>query len=117
MACTNCKQRNKKTTDKIVSTSVADGEFKLRQNIGVLQINFGSGQFISPDNCNKELAIEFLKANPNRISLFESYPADWKELISDILSIEKTEDIQEAAGEIIVANKASKKARGGSKSK
>lgn len=59
------------------------GNFKLRNDIGVMQISFGDGQFISPSNATDEVCIEFLKANPNRISLFSEYPENWKSLIQN----------------------------------
>ena len=116
MTCTGCKKKNN-TVEKMVAESVQNSDFKLRKNIGVIQINFGDGLFISPDNCDNELAVQFLKANPNRISMFEAYPTNWKELISDPITEEKSEDIQEAAEESKVADKASKKVKDGKKSK
>ncbi len=85
--CSSCKDKfptyyQKLSTDGVDKlTMKTSGQFKLRTNIGVLQINFGDGKFISPQNCADEICIEFLRANPNRISLFSDYPANWKELI------------------------------------
>src|SRR5688572_17709306 len=78
--CNSCKdkftQYHRKLSESGVRLmTVKEGNFKLRDNIGVLQINFGNGLFISPSNSDDELCVEFLKVNPNRISLFEKYPA------------------------------------------
>lgn len=61
----------------------ASNQFKLRSNIGGVQINFGDGEFISTEHAPDNLCIEFLRANPNRISLFEVYPENWKDLINN----------------------------------
>ncbi|RAK21605.1 hypothetical protein B0I03_10537 [Flavobacterium aquaticum] len=88
--CSNCKNKHKKYFDKLQSEGVEllkpqveNSGFKLRNNIGVLGINFGGGKSITIDNAPDELCIEFLKANPNRISLFEVYPENWVELINN----------------------------------
>lgn len=87
--CSTCKDKFPTYYQKLVENGVerleikSNGNFKLRNDIGVLQINFGNGQFISQNNSTDELCIEFLKANPNRISLFSEYPENWKTLIQD----------------------------------
>lgn len=86
--CTSCKNKFQKYYDKLMIDGIEkmtikiDTNFKLRNDIGVLQINFGElfiSQYYAPD----DVCIGFLKANPNRISLFEKYPANWKELIQN----------------------------------
>jgi len=77
MACTSCKKKTE-ISEKFVPSV---GDFSLR-NTGVHQINFGSDLFISNANMTNQLAIQFLKENPNRISLFETFPANWKDLVN-----------------------------------
>jgi hypothetical protein len=87
--CSTCKDKfpiyYKKLKESGVEklTVLTTGNFKMRANIGVMEISFGNGQFISQTNASDEVCIEFLKANPNRISLFEKFPENWKELIQD----------------------------------
>lgn len=84
MPCTNCKKKNN-TVEKMTVTkdeTATVSKFKMRNNTGVHQISFGSGLFISNGNLTDELAFDFLKENPNRISLFEVFPEDWKELLN-----------------------------------
>lgn len=91
MACNGCKKKTIIET-KITSEEVFSSIFKMRKETGVFQINFGSGLFISSENTTDELAILFLKENPNRISLFETYPKNWKELISGQPTINKADE-------------------------
>lgn len=89
-ACSSCKDKFPKYYQELMSNGVekltqkTESNFKLRTNIGLLQINFGSGLFISQSEAPDELCLRFLKENPNRISLFEKYPENWKELINNI---------------------------------
>lgn len=76
MACNKCKQ---KTTVEVVESS---SNFKLR-DLGIHQISFGAGEYISNMNMSDELALAFLNENPNRISLFEKFPENWNELPTD----------------------------------
>ncbi|QIH37883.1 hypothetical protein G7A72_03290 [Flavobacterium sp. Sr18] len=85
--CTSCKNKFPTYYKKLVENGVekltakTESNFKLRDNIGVLQINFGDGNFISQTYAPDDLCIGFLKDNPARISLFEKYPENWMELI------------------------------------
>lgn len=56
---------------------MANCDFKLKDGVCVPMV-FGSDRYISNMNLTNELAIEFLTINPNRISLFVKYPADWQ---------------------------------------
>ena len=76
MACNKCKRKT--TIPDVENTS----NFKMR-DVGIHQISFGAGEYISNANITDELAISFLKENPNRISLFETFPANWKELLTN----------------------------------
>lgn len=84
MACTKCKKKT--TIESVVSSSEISPKpecrFRLKGIVGIIQMSFGSGQFISNANLTNELAINFLKANPNRISMFEVYPENWKDLLN-----------------------------------
>lgn len=55
--------------------------FLLKKSISARPMKFGSNVMVSNANLTDELAIEFLQINPNRISLFEKYPENWRELI------------------------------------
>ncbi|MCG2611505.1 hypothetical protein LZZ90_08290 [Flavobacterium sp. SM15] len=92
--CASCKDKFPTYYKKLAVNGVAkleillqpvdDTEFKLRANIGVVQINFGADEFISPTYAPADLCLKFLAVNPNRISMFESYPSNWKELINNM---------------------------------
>ena len=75
MACSSCKKRENR-----VFVTPTNSQFKFRDNTDLYPIEFGSGLMISNTNMSDELAFMFLKENPNRISLFEKYPENWKEL-------------------------------------
>lgn len=86
--CLSCKNTFKKIYNKLIVDGLEKliektTNFKLRDNIGVLQINFGDGNFISQTYAPDDLCIGFLKHNPARISLFEKYPENWMELIQN----------------------------------
>ena len=68
------------------------GQFQLRPDIGVVQINFGDGQYISQTHADDTVCIAFLKANPNRISMFQSYPSNWKDLLNDNIQLDDEEN-------------------------
>ncbi len=78
MGCNSCK---KKTAVAKQTVSNQSG-FSLRE-LGISQIGFGTAETISNSNMSDELALKFLNENPNRISLFETFPANWKALLSD----------------------------------
>jgi hypothetical protein len=93
--CTSCKDKFSEYYKKLIdsgitndveisnSESVIESNFKLRTDLGVTRITFDDGQFISQTECDDDVAIGFLQANPNRISMFEKYPENWKELIEN----------------------------------
>ncbi len=62
--------------------------FKFKRAIAQYKNKPTDSVSISNSNITDEKAIEFLKTNPDRISLFSSYPQNWKELIG----IETVED-------------------------
>ena len=68
MACNGCKKKTE-TSGKVKRINTSEA-FKLRQGIEFEQVGLS--------NPTDKMIIAFLKENPNRISLFESYPIDWK---------------------------------------
>ena len=71
------------TLKSMFMKGVIESDFKFKDNGVVLPLEFGSSILLSNANITNELAIEYLKINPNRIHLFEKYPENWKELIGD----------------------------------
>jgi hypothetical protein len=87
-ACLSCKNAFKKYYDKLMVDGIEvltdkTTNFKLRSDIGVLQIALNDGTFISQKNAPDDICIRFLSFNPNRIELFTKYPENWKELIQN----------------------------------
>ena len=56
-------------------------KFRLRAGITSLAMDFGSGEFFNNDTLTNDIAVRYLKINPNRIANFDLYPENWKELI------------------------------------
>ena len=83
--CASCpgklREYYQKLKSKFNQNRFIMSNFKLKKDVGVKQMSFGSSEFISNDNITDEKAIEFLKINPNRSILFEVIPENWKELI------------------------------------
>lgn len=70
--------------------------FKLRPEIGSLQMNFGSSECFNNNTLTDDIALRYLRINPNRIANFEVYPENWQELLEEIpteTEIEKKETI------------------------
>lgn len=66
----------------VVKYNSDKNNFKLRTDLGVSRITFDNGLYLSQEECDDVIAIGFLSANPSRISMFEKYPENWKELIT-----------------------------------
>lgn len=84
--CSNCKDKTKNYYDKLSENGIellteSNTQFKLRSDIGVSQIEF-NGMVISQSSTDDNTCIEFLKLNPARISLFEKYPENWRDLLT-----------------------------------
>ena len=58
-------------------------QFAFRPNIGHVETSFGSGEFIDNSSLTDELALAFLRVNPSRISMFEIYPKNWMQMLSN----------------------------------
>lgn len=77
---------NQEVTETIENQEVTK-KFKLKEGIVALQLDFGSAVWFNNDTLTDELALEYLKINPNRIVNFSVFPENWKELISTDNSI------------------------------
>ena len=56
-------------------------KFRLRAGITSLAIDFGSSELFNNDTLTNDIALRYLKINPNRIANFDLYPDNWEELI------------------------------------
>ena len=85
--CTSCKNKfqtyyQKLLIDGVERMTAKTSLFKLRSDIGVNHITTENGETISQSNADNKICLDFLKINPNRISLFEIYPENWLEIIN-----------------------------------
>lgn len=86
--CASCKEKVRNYYKKLrdhfkIKEIMANSKYRLKEDAGVMQMEFGSAEFISNDNITDEIAEQFLKINPNRIVVFEEFPEDWEDLISE----------------------------------
>lgn len=92
--CSSCQAKMKKyyerLKNKLNQKNKKMSQFLFKKDVGAMQMSFGSGQFISNDNMTDELAIEYLKINPNRNTMFSKKPENWEELIGEEQETEKT---------------------------
>ena len=68
-----------------ISVMEDTNKFKLASGV-LLQLGFGSSEFITASTCTDEKAIQVLKLKPKDIRFFTQYPDNWEELISDELA-------------------------------
>lgn len=110
--CINCPSKLKGYWDKLQQSGIyliqnkktmknQSSKFKIKEGIKFLQMDFGSSVFFNNETITDELAIEYLKKNPNRIVNFSTYPENWKSLIGvkeeeKILLFEKELTLAEA---------------------
>ena len=73
-----------------ISVMEDTNKFKLASGV-LLQLGFGSSEFITSATCTDEKAIQVLKLKPKDIRFFTQYPDNWEELISDELPKKVTE--------------------------
>ena len=73
-----------------ISVMEDTNKFKLASGV-LLQLGFGSSEFITSATCTDEKAIQVLKLKPKDIRFFTQYPDNWEELISDELPKKATE--------------------------
>lgn len=72
------------TQDELQEDNNEPCKFRLRAGITSLAMDFGSSELFNNDTITNEVAVRYLKINPNRIANFEVYPEDWEELISKL---------------------------------
>lgn len=70
------------TTNETSQDTEKECLFKLREELTSLQMDFGSSVWFNNHNLTNEIAVQYLKINPNRIANFEVYPENWEELVS-----------------------------------
>ena len=70
------------TQDELQEDSDEPCKFRLRADITSLAMDFGSSELFNNDTLTNEIAVRYLKINPNRIANFEVYPENWEELIN-----------------------------------
>jgi len=85
--CATCRHKIQRYYNSLQSKfnqkSDKMSKFSLKKDTGSIPMTFGSSKFISNANITDELAIEFLKNNPNRSIVFETLPDNWEELIAE----------------------------------
>ena len=59
-------------------------KFRLRSGITSLAVDFGSSELFNNDTLTNDIALRYLKINPNRIANFDLYPENWEELIGEL---------------------------------
>ena len=59
-------------------------KFRLRAGITSLAIDFGSSELFNNDTLTNDIALRYLKINPNRIANFDLYPENWEALIDEL---------------------------------
>lgn len=59
-------------------------KFRLRAGITSLAIDFGSSELFNNGTLTNDIALRYLKINPNRIANFDLYPENWEALIDEL---------------------------------
>ena len=72
------------TQDELHEDSNEPCKFRLRAGITSLAIDFGSSELFNNDTLTNDIALRYLKINPNRIANFDLYPENWEELIGEL---------------------------------
>ena len=72
------------TQDKLQEDSNEPCKFRLRAGITSLAIDFGSSELFNNDTLTNDIALRYLKINPNRIANFDLYPENWEKLIGEL---------------------------------
>lgn len=74
---------------------MASQDWKLKTN-SIFSFRYGGSTHLSNANLTEEKAIEFLKANKNRIQVFVQYPANWEDLVDGVNNKKVKNPIEEA---------------------
>lgn len=74
----------KNTQDELQEDSSESCKFRLRSGITSLAIDFGSSELFNNDTLTNDIALRYLKINPNRIANFDLYPQNWEALIGEL---------------------------------
>lgn len=72
------------TQDELQEDNNEPCKFRLREGITSLAIDFGSSELFNNDTLTNDIALRYLKINPNRIANFDLYPDNWEELIGEL---------------------------------
>ena len=72
------------TQDELQEDSNEPCKFRLRSGINSLAIDFGSSELFNNDTLTNDIALRYLKINPNRIANFDLYPDNWEALIGEL---------------------------------
>lgn len=72
------------TQDELQEDSNEPCKFRLRAGITSLAIDFGSSELFNNDTLTNDIALRYLKINPNRIANFDLYPENWEALIGEL---------------------------------
>lgn len=91
-ACLSCPSKLKNYWTKLQESGLKilknkimkkrNSKFTIKEGVPFLQMDFGSSVLFNNNSITDELAIEYLRINPNeRISNFSTYPENWEEMI------------------------------------
>ena len=72
------------TQDELQEDNNEPCKFRLRSGITSLAIDFGSSELFNNDTLTNDIALRYLKINPNRIANFDLYPENWEALIGEL---------------------------------
>ena len=81
---TEAVQAEQNTQDELQEDSNEPCKFRLRSGITSLAIDFGSSELFNNDTLTNDIALRYLKINPNRIANFDLYPDNWEKLIGEL---------------------------------
>ena len=77
-------RKEQNTQDELQEDSNEPCKFRLRSGITSLAIDFGSSELFNNDTLTNDIALRYLKINPNRIANFDLYPDNWEALIGEL---------------------------------
>lgn len=77
-------RKEQNTQEDLQEDSNEPCKFRLRAGITSLAIDFGSSELFNNDTLTNDIALRYLKINPNRIANFDLYPENWEALIDEL---------------------------------